>query len=94
MEARFRFTFQCLDKIKQINPQENAVFSPYGLYDALLLFYLASSDEDSDLNNYFLKYVLFLENVSKDKLTEYYALERKTYLQSKVNNSNALIVSV
>ncbi|XP_072763176.1 serine protease inhibitor 88Ea-like [Anoplolepis gracilipes] len=73
-KARFKFAFVCLHKLRQINPSEDFVFSPYGIYDVLLLIYFGSKGAVEEL----LKEILYLSNIyfSKDKLIECYSIRK------------------
>lgn len=44
-EARFHFSLKCLKTVMCLKKKENIVFSPYSIYEGLLLIYLASRDD-------------------------------------------------
>ncbi|XP_072763034.1 serine protease inhibitor 88Ea-like isoform X2 [Anoplolepis gracilipes] len=83
--ARFHFTFVCLHKIRKMNPSENFVFSPYSIYDILLLIYFGSKGAIEEL----LKEILYLSNIdfSKQDLIEYYSIRKDCQSQNKPSSS-------
>ncbi|XP_029157865.1 serpin B5-like [Nylanderia fulva] len=57
-ETHFEFAIKCLKNVMHIKKSENFVFSPYSIYEGLLLTYFASR-EDTEL---WLKRILLYEN--------------------------------
>ncbi|XP_029170358.1 serine protease inhibitor 88Ea-like [Nylanderia fulva] len=80
--SRNRFAVECLEKLMQMMPLQDFVFSPYSIYEGLMMVYFASNGDTEKR----LKTILHLpDNFAKANWLSYYSKEIRKNNREKFN---------